>query len=40
MSTTVKDNRLRRKRSIRFKLQGTDLRPRLSVYLSNMHVYA
>ncbi len=40
MSTTVKDNRLRRKRSIRFKLRGTDDRPRLSVYRSNKHVYA
>lgn len=40
MSTTVKDNRLRRKRSIRFKLQGTTTRPRLSVYRSNKHVYA
>jgi large subunit ribosomal protein L18 len=40
MSTTVKDNRLRRKRSIRFKLQGTTVRPRLSVYRSNKHVYA
>lgn len=40
MSTTVKDNRLRRKRSIRFKLRGTPERPRLSVYRSNKHVYA
>lgn len=40
MSTTVKNSRLRRKRSIRLKLQGTAGRPRLSVYRSNKHVYA
>lgn len=40
MSTTIKDSRLRRKRSIRLKLQGTTERPRLSVYRSNKHVYA
>lgn len=40
MSTTVKNNRLRRKRSIRLKLQGTKVRPRLSVFRSNKHVYA
>lgn len=40
MSTTVKNNRLRRKRSIRFRLQGTTTRPRLSVFRSNKHVYA
>jgi large subunit ribosomal protein L18 len=40
MSTTVRNNRLRRKYSIRLKMQGTDGRPRLSVFRSNKHVYA
>lgn len=40
MSSTVKNSRLRRKYSIRLKMQGTDVRPRLSVFRSNKHVYA
>lgn len=40
MSTTIHNNRLRRKRSIRLKIQGTVSRPRLSVFRSNKHVYA
>lgn len=40
MSSTVSDNRLRRKRSIRLKMQGTTVRPRLSVYRSSKHIYA
>ena len=31
--------RLRRKKSIRKKLSGTELRPRMSVYRSNKHIY-
>ncbi|PIR21136.1 MAG: 50S ribosomal protein L18 [Deltaproteobacteria bacterium CG11_big_fil_rev_8_21_14_0_20_47_16] len=40
MSSTVRNNRLRRKYSIRLKMQGTEVRPRLSVFRSNKHVYA
>jgi large subunit ribosomal protein L18 len=32
--------RLRVKRSIRSKISGTSERPRLSVYRSNLHIYA
>lgn len=32
--------RLRRKRSIRKKITGTDLRPRLSIFKSSTHIYA
>ncbi|MFB6265143.1 MAG: 50S ribosomal protein L18 [Bradymonadaceae bacterium] len=35
-----KNNRLRRKRSIRKDVTGTPERPRLSVYRSNKHIYA
>jgi large subunit ribosomal protein L18 len=33
-------SRLRRKRSIRKRINGTNERPRLSVYRSNKHIYA
>ena len=37
----VKDsNRQRRKRRVRKKISGTTERPRLSVYRSNLHIYA
>jgi large subunit ribosomal protein L18 len=32
--------RLRRKRSVRKRLSGTTVRPRLSVFRSNLHTYA
>lgn len=32
--------RLRRKRSIRKKITGTDVRPRLSIFKSSIHIYA
>ncbi len=32
--------RLRRKRSIRKKISGTDVRPRLSIFKSSIHIYA
>lgn len=32
--------RLRRKNRIRSKISGTSLRPRLSIYRSNTHIYA
>ena len=32
--------RVRRKRSIRKRISGTETRPRLSVYRSNKHIYA
>jgi len=34
------DSRLRRKKSIRKDVFGTRLRPRLSVFRSNLHIYA
>lgn len=32
--------RLRRKRSIRKKINGTETRPRLTIFKSSMHIYA
>jgi large subunit ribosomal protein L18 len=37
---TIKDRRLRIKKSIRKKLEGTSDRPRLSVFRSNKVIYA
>lgn len=34
-----KDNRLRRKRRIRKKVNGTQERPRMTVFRSNRHIY-
>lgn len=34
-----KDNRLRRKRRIRKKVEGTAERPRMTVFRSNRHIY-
>lgn len=34
-----KDNRLRRKRRIRKKVNGTSERPRMTVFRSNRHIY-
>jgi large subunit ribosomal protein L18 len=40
MAKTKEDKRLRRKQSIRKKLNGTGERPRLSVFRSARHIYA
>lgn len=41
MATKDKNEaRARRKKSIRKRIAGTDVRPRLSVYRSNKHIYA
>jgi large subunit ribosomal protein L18 len=37
---TQQEKRLRLKRKIRSKISGTESTPRLSVFKSNMHVYA
>ncbi|OGI76578.1 50S ribosomal protein L18 [Candidatus Nomurabacteria bacterium RIFCSPHIGHO2_02_FULL_33_12] len=40
-TTNIKqEKRIRLKRKIRSKINGTPLRPRLSVFKSNMHIYA
>jgi large subunit ribosomal protein L18 len=40
MKNKKSDSRLRRKKSIRKNVFGTPTRPRLSVFRSNLHIYA
>lgn len=39
MARTKTDGRMRRKRRIRYKIEGTTSRPRLSVFKSDKHIY-
>ena len=40
MKKNIQDPRLKRKVRIRKKVRGTEVRPRLSVFRSNKHIYA